>query len=274
MINFILPNFYDYFHLNILLKKLLLSNPEYFNFSKMKINGHEGNFPFCYWSGKNYNQSSLWPVLADFQEVLNTTIDFLPIYLDYTNSELLESDYLDNKLNNLTSFFSNGSNKIIISDFNFGRYLQEKYPFYNLVGNENYYLKDTDKYFLDNLKFIKCNISDINDSYFQDIPKSKIIINFPIGCISCDKNQYNQCLLNCSKENLLFLKNFQSFNCSKTNFLDINDLINSLNKQGFNYFSFSSPANYDLIEFYLNLFIKPEYYYLIKLKMIQGEKYE
>lgn len=271
MTSFILPDFYCNFKLNLYLQDLLESHPEYFNFSKIKIFAQEGNFPFCFWSGKNYNQFSEWPMLNSFQTILNDSVR-MSLCLDFGNTNLLKTDYLDNKLNHLTDFFSNGSNMIIISDPKFGEYLKSAYPYYNFIGSESYYLKDQNKEFLDSLKLIKCNPSNLDSSYFQDITKSKIIVNFPIGCLTCEEKQYQICQNLYSMENLMFVRDSKLLNCPNIKLLDYNNLINQidlLNKKGYSYFSFSFPINFDYLEFYLKLFIKPEFYYQIKLQIIQ-----
>ena len=272
MINFILPDFYYNFNLNLYLQDLFKLHPEYFNFPKMKIFAHEGNFPFCFWSGKNYNQFSEWPTLDSFQSILNNSGFQLPLFLDFSNTKLLKTDYLDCKLNGLIDFFSNGSNTIIISDPEFGKYLKNTYPYYPLIGSENYYLKDQDKKFLNSLKFIKCNNLNVDNLYFQDITKSQIIINFPIGCLECKEKQYQTCQDLYSVENLMFIRDSKLLKCLNIKTPNYNNLINeinSFNKKGYSHFSFSFPINFDYLEFYLKLFIKPEFYYQIKLQVIQ-----
>lgn len=272
MINFILPNFFYNYKLNIKFYELSYSNPEYFNFKNLVFIGQEGQLPFCYWSGHNYNHStaSMWPKMQEFIDMKELSTSGLPLYFDCSNLLLLETDYYDCKLNNLIQFFSTGSNKLIVSDPNFCSYLSENFNFYHLIGSENYHLLDVEKKNLNSLERIKCNYNQLNEDYYKEIPKRQIEVNICSFCSNCSKEQQLECQRTLSQEVLMFSETTLLKECASGHPIILStDQIIELNKKGYINFYIDNAAigitDYEAFsQLYLDIFIKPEYKDLVR----------
>lgn len=276
MIKFTLPNYFSNRNINAILNNLIRSNPEYFIYKNLSFKGQEGAIPYSYWSDINYNHTffSKWPNSNDYSILLDQSYD-LPIIFNCANPALLPLDFIDNKMNNILTYFSNGSNQILISNPEFGKILLEKYPFYHLNGSINYQYFDKEKAFVENLQTIKCNFQYLDDNYYQDIPKNKIDVVITTFC-KCDLQKQNGCKKINDQNILMFMTTSPYINCpaGEFNILRPEEII-KLNKQGYINFSLDMSCiemtNYDMIiQIYLNLFIKQEYQNVVKTLLMQG----
>lgn len=277
MIKFTLPNFFSNYIINRTFHNLATTNPEYFVYKNLKIVGQEGHYPYFYWSGNNYNDIALstWPTLGDFQIVLSESCN-LPLIFNCANPLLLSQDFYDNKNNEFIKFFNNGSNKIIISNPIFGEYLKNTYPYYTLIGDNNYKLADPDKTFIDNLTLIRCNYKDIDSDFYKNISKNKIDIDVTDFCSKCSEDKQSDCQLLKSQEIIMFMHNSCIRNCQLGEFSTLQpDKIIALNAQGYSNFHLNLSSiqltDYSqMLEIYINLFIKDEYKDTVRLILEKG----
>jgi hypothetical protein len=137
MINFNLPGMYELSNINLKILNLIKKYPNYF-YDNIKINAVYGNPQYCIWDGgrifPTYKQTSIEKI-TDLIYQYNQVYD-IPIRYVFTNSILnKEKHYSDRFGNLLLELGKNYKNEIVVSDDNFGYFLKEKYPNYNLISS-------------------------------------------------------------------------------------------------------------------------------------------
>lgn len=269
MINFVLPNFYELNSLNYNLRSYLNHNPKHSNFVDIRFNGEEGSFPYFYWADNNLNNYPKEKILP--RQEIETDVIKQQLIINCANSLLTPIDFIDCKINNLLSMLETGSNYILITLPGLLEYLKLKFPTYYFIGSTSFYKNDPDKKYLDDLKLIRLNYTDLNNPYYADIPKSKIDINIIKHCDNC--NKWENCYNTDQKNRLLFMKQSSIQQCPLRQLICLDpEKIIELNQQGYQHFHLDingeTPVNKDYyINLYLKLFIKPEFQLVAKEKI-------
>lgn len=258
MINIILPNFYYFLEINKDLVNMKKYHSEYFKTDNISFVAQEGNFPYLYWSGNFVNKNTLlYPGLNHFLH----TNDFIPFTFDCSNPLLQLKDLDDPGNNACLKLGENGSNKILISSYTILLELKKKYPQYNFIGSEQYIITDPDLKGLPNLSRIK--IFYKNTELLTKIPINKTEIVLNNACENCSFK--DNCLIEYWTNNYYYSNVNNLIACKHTMPITLTwDTIESLNKKGYQYFSFNV-NHIDLTDLtaikylYINLFIKDEY---------------
>lgn len=259
MINIILPNFFYFNKINESLFLLKREHPEYFINKNINFIAQEGNFPFCYWAGRN---------TVNYKTALqNTMFDFfkttrLPIILDCANPLLKEIDYNNIANNTALQLGQNGSNQVLVSSIDLLNYIKQKYPFYQFIASEYYITSDVKLESINLLTRIKVPLTLLNN--YNNIPKNKIEIVLNDPCENCI--QKSECLIK-EWSNIYNFKEKSQFLICPINKkrIDISwQDIMTLYDQGYEYFCFDTKTiNLNNIDYmknlYIELFIKNEY---------------
>lgn len=273
MMNFTLPNFFDYYYINQFLIMLSKTNPEYFQ-EDISFIQHSGPFPYLSWNGGfncNFGGGAYY---NDFINCYKLTS--LPLRLNMANIFLEDYDYYDSMGNAILEANHNGSNLIEISNLDFMEFIQNKYPNYKFVLSKQ---ADLILEFTPELlnQIIELNQFDLiglpdkyndNDEFLNQLSnkrKFEITVN-PLCPAKC-KN-YNACLMNIHKIQLEYSNKQPIQECIKSNrfnnfskLLTLSDLKKKFVSKGFVNFTFSpcvvNPA--DMFNFYVHYFIKEEY---------------
>lgn len=263
MLNLSLPRVYFANNINNFFKEII-TNENYKIKAQINLFGVSGSFPYMYWNGKFNNNIGNGVFRNELEFLSNKNIN-IPIHFDCTNVLLKLEDYYDTFGNIILELFQTGSNLIEISDLNFLNYINTKYPYYNFILSEYYYLQGNDysKELLNNdkIKYIKCTLE--NQELINIIPdKRKIIASINYKCFTCpnysDCNislqlaQYNYSEKDISK-NCLILQNYE---CPS-----LDDLKLIQKETGISHFAIEDnfKNNQDYFYFLLNYLIKPEY---------------
>ena len=273
MINFTLPNFYFNFIVNQTFFDLKENFPFYFKNKDINFSYNEGNFSYCYWNGGKINNLGKGSLYKDFYKFYSYSRR--PYRLNCSNIFLEEKDF-DNVMGNLIlSLFQNGTNVMEITNLDFYKYIQEKYPNYDFIFSKNgaliqdYNLKlindliQVDKFILISLpEHLNSDLKLLNE--IENKRKIEITIN-PKCSLLC-KN-YQQCLINnnsfqynFSEKNIFDLCENQIKNYQK-NYLSLDILEKDYISKGFSNFyiedTFSNIIDYAV--FMIKYFIKTEY---------------
>lgn len=261
MINITVPDFYNYFDINIRLCELMKNHPEVFNMSCRTIS-MDGSFPWHFWNGGPLNTQGFanFRTLQDFGENPICSLIF-----DCSNIFIKETDLYDSQINTLLKLRNNGSNGILVSNPMVIDYISEKYPEYYFIASPYYHLYDSNFNYIDKLRRVRMYPDQIIDT----IPNNKKEIVVATSCTICPN------LKDCNTQEWIGQIEYRSksvfreCNHSTLTALSPTD-IEDLTKKGITNFCFdikhfSQKEPTFILEQYLNLFIKPEYRYQVDL---------
>ena len=271
MINIFLPNFNEYLELNNFFINLQRENKDkqkMFKFKNLNFSYIHGSFNYCYWNGLLNSNHGLTVMYDDFLYYSNKAE--VPLSLNFSNICLENCDFYDSMGNTILKLLENGSNIIELSNLDFMKYINEKYPFYKFILSSNYFLinKNIDYKELnenENIKFIIIPDDKRNDlDFLNQFNKNKIILGInPICDINC------QNLSNCIFVNNLSQYNYSNmcpqFNCNKINIYNNNSYILNIEqyvKKGYHNFLIYEDINIEFEKYFnllFDLFIKDEY---------------
>lgn len=154
--NFILPGFYEKFHINKKLIELYNKKSNFF-IDNFNFGCFYGNFGFNIWSGGR--------IFNDYQtaskEYLNEIKNFynnnnIPIRLTLTNTMIQEEHLYDSYCNFIVSTLQNGQNEIVTSSPLLEEYLKHNYPDYSYCSSTTKCITN-----IDTLK------QELNKDYYQ-----------------------------------------------------------------------------------------------------------
>lgn len=169
MINFFLPDFFNFYALNIKVITLIKDNPEYF-YPDINIGAVYGCFPAQIWNGGRYVAPE--PVDIDTIKVIIDNINALgvPVRFTYTNCMLEEKHLTDEKCNFITQCAHNGKNEILTNSALLEDYLRKNYPNYDFISSTTKCIRDVDKINeLINSGKYKLVLGDFRDNYDFDL---------------------------------------------------------------------------------------------------------
>lgn len=277
MIYFTLPNFLEKIKVNKFLQSLFINKPEILKVP-VRITNFSGSFPYSIWNGSinnNYGKGWFYPELMNFISNMNFSLR-----LDVSNLLLQPENFYNTTENFIFQNLQNSNSQIEISNLQLLNYLKENYDNYYYVFSEKAdLLQKLDLNLINtivenqNISFLKLpkRFYDDNDILKNISISSKIEIIVNQMCPnSC--NKYDSCILAENKAQLEFSR-MSCFNfCDKTispfSLLDYTIPIEKVKEYNdlydINRFSFVDIPNLnnDLItlHYYLNYFVKPEFY--------------
>jgi hypothetical protein len=278
MINFLLPGFYEHFHLFkeiILLKE---NNPDIF-YPEANIGACYGNFQVCAWDGGRTFRTLRQASKEDVEEIYNFyKAKNIPLRLIFTNPEIQEHDLNNHFCNLVAEICHDENNEIVVNSPLLENYIKTTYPKYKIISsttkcltsledssnelNKDYYMVCLDY----NLNY---NMQFLNNIPKENRDKVEFLINAicPAGC----PNRKEHYRLN----GLYYLNYGKHYNIScgiKDNTLDYDsakmrnnisptDIYNTYAPLGFSNFKLEGRSLPDL-EVLINIvkyMIKPEY---------------
>ena len=155
MINFHIPCFISNFNVNLTLLDMLNERPEMF-YDDFHIASVFGNFPNCIWNGGRNIRGRYFPKEEQQSICEQFNSRGVPLRLVMSNLSLNEHDVYDRYANYIMSNLNNGFNQVIVASPILEEYIRKTYPEYPIVrsilGAENDYCDDSDKYHLSVLK--------------------------------------------------------------------------------------------------------------------------
>lgn len=274
MLKFTLPNICENKRINSFLIQLSRVHADYFK-EEVSFIQESGAIPYCSWSGYNSNIGS---GLTAYDFIHLSRNSRLPVRINFANILLEPYDFEDCMGQAILKAMHNGSNLIELSNLELLDHIVEQYPNYKFVLSKQVdfstemtpellnLLIETDKFVL----------IGIPDKYISDIEflsklehKSKFEITVNPPCpIHC--RTYKNCGIQEHKTQLAYSGVPILWNCKKCNkhsnsksYLSLKELKETYVKMGFSHFTFSpyyTSSVYELLDFYLTYFIKPEYY--------------
>lgn len=255
MLNFILPNAYCYLQINHQLLETHSIKRECF-LDGIKFIGEEANFSFNIFNGGTLINDTFLNKDNIFSLYNNDTP--LPLFIDYSNYNIKNTDIFNIKENLFLEAYQTGTNVLIVNDINVFHLLKAKYPYYKFATSPSFNGEPEDY-----KKF---------DYYFQyydkinnTFSKNKTIIILPLNnkCYTCPN--YLDCIKK-EQDNIYYFKTQSQFrNCVNNqpfilNIPDYQELV----KNGYHNFCFEdrsvplfSPIYY--INTYITIFVKDEY---------------
>lgn len=276
MINFYLPDFYEFYRLNVFLHFLLKEYPEKF-YSNIRIGAIYGCFPNQIWNGGRYSGGTS----ADISNIEHTIKEInklgIPVRFTYTNSVLTEEHLNDKQCNFVTDCAHNGFNEILVNSPILEEYLRAKYPNYNFISSATRCIRDINSInkLTSNNKY-KLVLGDYRDNFnigylsqLQNKDKIELLIN-PVckqNCTYREKHyeRISQQQLgvdvtipdpNCECEGYAFFELLQ-----KNTIMTVEDLYNRYYNMGFRHFKIEGRNNHfsDVIDSYVYYMVRPEY---------------
>ena len=282
MIYFTLPNFYNNYQLNNYFIMLNNKNKNYFK-KDITFLSVAGNFPYNYWQGGFNEFNNINASYEEFNSFLNNSL--IPIKFNCANICLTEEDLDDTKMNLILSVNQTGINSISISNLSIYNYLKEKYPYYNYIFSReanliNEFSSDVINILNEQNLFSFIEIPEnlsTNLEFLKEIEK-KDKVELLIGnkkCFNC--NYFSECKINEHMNQYNFSNRMLMTKCPIRNNIELNitleDIKNIYYPLGFKYFSFDNylfGVENNLLDVYINFFIKDEYKYQVYKNFIEN----
>lgn len=128
-----LPDFYNFFDLNIYMVHLMKAFPGYFR-DNVKIGSVYGTFPGCIWNGGRVqfggaNLLNMQATIAAYNE-LGISVRFT-----FTNRQITSKHFYDYYGNTILEVANNGMNGVNTSSDDFAEYVKSCYPSYYLINS-------------------------------------------------------------------------------------------------------------------------------------------
>lgn len=132
-IYFSLPDFYNYYDLNLHMVKLMKDYPGYFR-SNVVIDSVYGSFPGCIWNGGRVQYGgchleNMQATIAGYNQ-LGISVRFT-----FTNRQITGRHHMDYYGNTILQVADNGMNGVNTSVDTFADYVQANYPSYYLINS-------------------------------------------------------------------------------------------------------------------------------------------
>ncbi len=142
-IYFYLPDFYDKYHLNVIVCDLLRMYPQYF-YDDIKIGAVYGCFPNSIWNGGRVVLGG-----ASKEEIDFTVEEYnkrgIPIRYTFTNPLLEEKHLYDTYCNLCMEAANNGENEVIVNSPILEAYIRKEYPDYKVISSTTKCLTDVEQ---------------------------------------------------------------------------------------------------------------------------------
>ena len=142
-IYFSIPDFYNYYNLNLNLLKLMKTCPDWFR-DNVVIDSIYGTFPGCIWNGgrSQFGGSPLNNIQATVAGINGAGIQ---IRFTFTNKLITEESFLDNYGNTILQVANNGMNAVNVNNPAFAGYISRNYPSYQLIWSTTKGIKEVEE---------------------------------------------------------------------------------------------------------------------------------
>lgn len=146
MKNFILPNMYENYQLNLRLLDLIKEHPEYF-YENTNIYAVYGNFQFCIWDGGRIFSQMRQASKEHIEHVLNSYKQYdVKVRFIFTNTMLEPVHYHNRFCNMILETAQNYDIELVVNDDHLKEYICSKYPSYtSFISSTTKCLLDFDK---------------------------------------------------------------------------------------------------------------------------------
>lgn len=283
MLKFYLPDFYNFFNLNMNIITKLLTDSEMF-MDNISIGAVYGSFPGAYWNGGRVING-----ITDKQNIRATINAFndqnIPIRFTFTNQLINKPLLCDPYCNMIMDLANNGMNEVLVNSPILEEYLRDNYPNFKYISSTTKCLtnidtinKECDDYYLTVLDY-RFNPNKDFHKLLKNKDKIELLINA-------------YCSPNCTKraqhyELLSRLQLEQGDTCSPycnylaTSFIDCLKLSTVIKKdelygyfvdQGFKHFKIEGRTMHivDVLESYIYYLVKPEYQDKLRNEFLKG----
>ena len=276
MINFYIPDFYEFFKLNTFLIQYLRDFPQKF-YDNIKIGAIYGCFPNQIWNSGRYS-GGISADISNIEETIKAINQLgIPIRFTYTNSCIREEHLSDRHCNFVTECGHNGMNEILVNSPLLEEYLRKKYPNYKYISSTTRCIRDINKLneLIDSNKY-SLVLSDYRDNFDFDFlnkinnkKKLEILVD-PVCKLDCKLRESHFLYISqvqlgeeptvkdpkCECEKFAFYELLK-----KDNIIKVNDLYNKYYKMGFEHFKLEGRNNIfiDVIDSYMYYLVRPEY---------------
>lgn len=283
MLKFYLPDFYNFFNLNMNVITKLLTDSEMF-MDNISIGAVYGSFPGAYWNGGRVMNG-----ITDKQNIRATINAFndqnVPIRFTFTNQLINKSLLYDPYCNMIMDLANNGMNEVLVNSPILEEYLRDNYPNFKYISsttkcltNINAINKECDDYYLTVLDY---RFNPNKDFHKLLINKDKIELLINAYCSpKCTKRAKHYELLS-------RLQLEQGDTCSPycnylaTSFIDCLEFPTVIKKdelygyfvdQGFKHFKIEGRTMHivDVLESYIYYLVKPEYQDRLRNEFLKG----
>ena len=132
MIYYYIPDFYQYYHINLKLLQLIKEKPHIF-YDDFKIGAVYGNFPNCIWNGGRaiFGEHVTLSQMKSISNAFNSL--GVPLRLTMTNVMLKDTDVYDRYANYIMRNMDNGINQAIVANPMLEEYIRNNYPNYSII---------------------------------------------------------------------------------------------------------------------------------------------
>lgn len=285
MINFYLPNFYDFPFciLNAYFIENIKENPDLF-YDDVQIGAVYGTFPSVIWNGGRFKKGS-----ASIKEICNTISYYnnvnIPIRFTYTNTLIEEKHLEDVYANIVTELANNGKNEILVNHPILEEYLRNRYPEYKFLSSttkcmldNNDIIAESDKYFLTVLDYRKNTDFDFLAS-LPNPEKYEILINAYCSPYCKNRSEHYDILsasqledvyrdIQCPIKKDSFFEALKEF----STVIKVEDLYTTYVNMGFKHFKIEGRTNniIDVLESYIYYMVKPEYHNKVRYEVLKN----
>lgn len=276
MINFYIPDFYEFYRINTALISLLAEFPYKFH-DNIKISAIYGCFPNQIWNGGRYLGGTSADI-SNIEATIKAINDLgVPIRFTYTNSLIREEHLSDRQCNFITDVAHNGMNEILVNSPLLEEYLRKKYPNYKYISSATRCIRDIDKLneLIDSNKY-HLVLGDYRDNFNMDFlnkinnkDKVEILID-PICKLDCKLREVHYLYISqkqlgdeltykdpeCECENLSFHDLLK-----KDSIIKMEDIYGKYYNMGFKHFKLEGRNSFfiDVVDSYMYYLVKPEF---------------
>ena len=130
---FSLPDFYNYYQLNLNLVHLMKQYPGYFR-NNVKVDSVYGTFPGCIWNGGRVQYGGCH--LENMQATIRGYNELgISVRFTFTNRQITGRHFYDYYGNTILQVADNGMNGVNTSVDTFADYIKQNYPSYYLINS-------------------------------------------------------------------------------------------------------------------------------------------
>ena len=279
--NFYIPDFYNFFSINIMLVSMIKNEPELFN--DIKIGAVYGSFPMCKWDGGRY----MYGTAIDPYSIENIVSTFneagIPIRFTFTNCFVGEEHLNDRYCNMIADIGHNGMNEILVNSPILEQYLRATYPRYKFISSTTKCLNayELEKELTKDYRLVVADSSlNHTDELFDISDKSRVELLVNHYCVpNCPKRKkhYEEV----SRANLgsvdnkancqHILRSFWDIKEHNSSFISVDDIFGKYSDAGFKHFKLDGRgfSIVDLIDSYVYYLVKPKYYDIVKNRILK-----
>ena len=285
MLYFSLPDFYNFYILNLTLLSSMEKNKEYYR-DNIVIDSMYGCFPGCIFNGGRLQNgiANRDYILANFKGIYDNNVS---VRLTFTNQFITEEQYNDTYARTILECGNNSMNGINVASIEFANWLEKHYPNYYIMystkmNNVNT-VEDVNKLSEKNLIVLPYTMNNNVDILEKCKHPDNIELLCSEACIdNCpnrkhhyeeiDKAQmgYDSEAFRCPHNCELYVYNTDIITNLRKHHITYEDMIDFYIPRGFNKFKISGRNDniINVIERYVEYFAKPEYRDIVRSTLL------